>query len=49
MCTRSSTRPIDAGSLGEGTPAATAVLAFSAEMANCLADTIGADHLYQGL
>jgi len=25
------------------------VLAISAEMANCLADTIGADHLYQGL
>jgi hypothetical protein len=27
----------------------TAVLAFSTEMANCLADTIAADHLYQGL
>lgn len=27
----------------------TAVLAFSAEMANCLADTIGKNHLYQGL
>jgi hypothetical protein len=27
----------------------TAVLAFSAEMATCLADTIGADHFYQGL
>jgi hypothetical protein len=34
---------------GHPPQAVTAVLAFSAEMANCLADTIGADHLDQGL